>query len=280
VHRQRREQQRVHDRVEHGVEVAPHARDAAGGARQAAVDVVEQRLELQQTAGHHQASGPPNGDEQRGRGAQGGVAPDDVLRVDAEARQPPTAAPPAVAATRSTTSVRGRGLAAAATSTAIDPRFLVVVVIVAAARISVRPRCARALRRSPTATVGAGHGPWTLLALATAARWRSGAARLAAAAAAGVARARPWALGHRGVRGSLPENTVAAFRGGARAPGSTGSRSTCSGPATPPGDVHDFDVAGTARRPTDLGDAARRRSGPGDPRRTARRSCARTRARC
>jgi glycerophosphoryl diester phosphodiesterase len=27
----------------------------------------------------------------------------------------------------------------------------------------------------------------------------------------GVARARPWALGHRGVRGSLPENTVAAF---------------------------------------------------------------------
>jgi glycerophosphoryl diester phosphodiesterase len=28
----------------------------------------------------------------------------------------------------------------------------------------------------------------------------------------GVTRARPWALGHRGVRGSLPENTVAAFR--------------------------------------------------------------------
>lgn len=28
----------------------------------------------------------------------------------------------------------------------------------------------------------------------------------------GVARARPWALGHRGVRGSLPENTLAAFR--------------------------------------------------------------------
>lgn len=27
----------------------------------------------------------------------------------------------------------------------------------------------------------------------------------------GVARSRPWALGHRGVRGSLPENTVAAF---------------------------------------------------------------------
>jgi len=28
----------------------------------------------------------------------------------------------------------------------------------------------------------------------------------------GVARPRPWALGHRGVRGSLPENTLAAFR--------------------------------------------------------------------
>jgi glycerophosphoryl diester phosphodiesterase len=28
----------------------------------------------------------------------------------------------------------------------------------------------------------------------------------------GVTRARPWALGHRGVRGSLPENTLAAFR--------------------------------------------------------------------
>ena len=28
----------------------------------------------------------------------------------------------------------------------------------------------------------------------------------------GVTRHRPWALGHRGVRGSLPENTVAAFR--------------------------------------------------------------------
>jgi len=29
---------------------------------------------------------------------------------------------------------------------------------------------------------------------------------------AGVTRPRPWALGHRGVRGSLPENTLAAFR--------------------------------------------------------------------
>lgn len=51
---------------------------------------------------------------------------------------------------------------------------------------------------------------WALLLLVAAlAAWRGPLWR--PRALPGVVRARPWALGHRGVRGALPENTVAAF---------------------------------------------------------------------
>jgi glycerophosphoryl diester phosphodiesterase len=51
---------------------------------------------------------------------------------------------------------------------------------------------------------------WLLLTAAMVAIWVGPAWR--PRALAGVARGRPWALGHRGVRGPLPENTLEAFR--------------------------------------------------------------------
>lgn len=76
----------------------------------------------------------------------------------------------------------------------------------------------------------------------------------------GVSRARPWALGHRGVRGSLPENTLAAFRAALDA-GLDGLETDVQ--RTRDGAlvlVHDFRVAGL--RVCDAGEAELRAAVP------------------